>query len=379
MHPRPRPLACALAVLVAAFSLLAPAPAHAIDLSATPVSTIGAKGKVVYDLVVLPSGRTVIGGDFPAMGKWSRSNLGAVLADGSIDPYFAPTTNGPVRALALSEDGSTIFVGGRFTEVNGAPRHNLAAIDAVSGTLLEDWRADTTGDNPVVRALYVHGNHLYVGGKFTGIDGKGKKKLARLDATTGDLTKWDTWVGAGVLDFAADPDGTTMWVGGEFKKIRGVARPYFGGIDMTTGLPTEFAATGNNSRVLSLVVSDDGWVYTTNNDNRTIGYRPQESPDPQWRRRTDGNVQSLAVIDGDLYLGGHFARMTDTGAGRPFFAAVNRFTGMDRPWHPLATGANKGCWVLVPEGQRLHAGGGFVKFAGVPQKRYARFDPVPAG
>jgi hypothetical protein len=81
------------------------------------------------------------------------------------------------------------------------------------------------------------------------------------------------------------------------------------------------------------------------------------------------------AIGGDtLYLGGHFANLTDTNTPRLFFAAVDRIGGTNRAWNPGAKGANRGCWALVMEGGRLHSGGGFSKFKTVVHPLYARFD-----
>ena len=121
-----------------------------------------------------------------------RTDVGALLPTGKPDLGFEASTNGEVRAVAASEDGSRIFIGGTFTEVNGVPRQNLAAIDAVTGALIPDWQADTTGTVPMVKSLAVHDDRLYVGGKFTGIDGTAKQKLAALNVTTGNLVTWNT-------------------------------------------------------------------------------------------------------------------------------------------------------------------------------------------
>lgn len=376
---RSRVRSCALAatalVAVVVGAAGPAAPAVAIDVLPAPAATVGATGKAVYAITVLPSGRTILGGDFTALGALARSNLGAVLANGTADPHFSPSTDGPVHAIAASADGSRLFIGGRFTEVDGVPRHNLAAIDAVTGAVVADWEADTTGGVPTVTALAVQGDELIVGGRFAGIDGANKEKLAKVDATTGNLIPWNTWINGAVLDIEIDPDGTTMWVGGEFKRIRGVSRPYFGAMDIGTGEPTAYAPAGSTSRVLALEVTADGsWVYAANNGNQAMAFKPAVSTTPRWTRRTDGNVQALAIWRNSLYLGGHFAKLTDTGTTREFFAAVNRFDGTNKRWNPKAKGANRGCWAMAVAGDRLHVGGGFTHFKNRPQRLYARFD-----
>jgi hypothetical protein len=367
--------AAAAAVAVATVLVAASLPAaHALP-SLIPTATASLSGEDVFDLTVLPSGRVVLGGSFTAMGTYPRANLAAVLPDGTADPDFAPTTNGPVRAVAASSDGSRVFIGGTFTEVNGVPRQNLAALDAVTGELIPGWQADTTGAKPTVQSLAVLGNQLFVGGRFSGIDGTAKAKFVKLDATNGDPLKWNTWVNGAVNEVRVAPNGDTVWIGGEFTKIRGLARPYFGGVRPATGIPTSFVGTSNGSRIITLAVSPNSrWLYVGNNSDRVVAYKVTQSAAPRWSRKADGNTQAMAVSSEYLYLGGHFASFIDTVTDRLFFAAVDRFTGALTSWDPLATGYHKGCWALAIAGDHLYAGGGFLRFNGVRQRLFARFD-----
>lgn len=371
VRTRVRALGC---VLLGVLALVVPGlpSAHALPTS-SPVDTVSLTGDVAYDLVVLDSGRVIVGGRFTAVGSHPRSNLGAILPNGDADPGFAPTTNGDVHAIAASENGSRIFIGGTFTEVNGQPRRNLAAIDAVTGALVGGWRADTAGTNPAVRSLAVRGGRLYVGGKFNSIDGVAKQKLAAVDVAFGNVLHWSTWLNGGVNEVRVAPDGT-VWVGGEFTRIRGQSRPYVGGIDPDTGHPTGFVGSGNDSRIITLGLSPDGaWVYTGNNSNRVNAYQPATSNAPRWTRRADGNTQGFAVSDTHVYLGGHFKGFPDDGSGRTYFAALNRFTGATTSWDPRATGYFKGCWSLAIDGGDLYAVGGFTAFDGTRQRLFAKF------
>ena len=57
----------------------------------------------------------VVGGLFTAVGGQARNNVAAIKADGNVDKLFNPGANGQVKAVAASEDGSVIFLGGVFT------------------------------------------------------------------------------------------------------------------------------------------------------------------------------------------------------------------------------------------------------------------------
>ena len=93
--------------------------------------------------------------------------------------------DGPVLALAVSADRRTLYVGGKFTQIAGAPVPYLAAIDIETGTLDADFKAPAISDT--VRALAVSGNTLYVGGGFTRVGDADRQQVAAFDATTGAL------------------------------------------------------------------------------------------------------------------------------------------------------------------------------------------------
>jgi hypothetical protein len=368
---RLRILSGALAAGLLALSVGVPGVAHA-SVSSTPTKTAGLSGPAVYDLTVLDSGRVILGGNFTKIGAFLRSNVGAILPTGKPDQAFAPTTNGAVRAVAASEDGTRVFIGGTFTEVNGVPRQNLAALDAVTGELILDWQADTTGNVPMVKSLAVHDDRLYVAGKFTGIDGSAKQKLAALSVTTGNLVTWNTGINGNVNEVRVSPDGATVWVGGSFTRIKGVERRYFAGIDAATGLPTSFDRGADGGYVITVAVSDDGSTVFASTENNTIfAYKPAESTSPIWTTKLGGNTHAIAISPTEIYVGGHF------GGTIPFLTSVDPSTGVPTGWDPDATGIKSGTWSLVIHGNNLHAGGQFTHFHGVQQRLYAQFAGTP--
>src|SRR5262249_34923267 len=83
----------------------------------------------------------------------------------------------------LALHGNTLFVGGRFDTIAAEPRANLGALDATTGAVLS-WNPDMRGgfSNPfdVVSALTLADDVLYVGGRFTRIGGYPWRGLAAL-------------------------------------------------------------------------------------------------------------------------------------------------------------------------------------------------------
>lgn len=326
--------------------------------------------------------RTFVGGTFTKLGGKPRQNIGAVLASGKTDPSFLASTNGKVDALAVSADGSRLFIGGSFTEVNGQPRANLAAVDAVTGSLVEQWRADTSGTVQDVRTLLVDGDRLYVGGRFGGIDGNTQRKqLAAVTVSGGELDlSFRPRPAGGVTEVRLSPDGSVLFAGGAFTKLGGEDRNAAGAVYTSTGDAHPFNPSASGGNVVTIELSTDGQRLWFGTDNNTVlAFDPYVSDDPVYLFKMSGNTQAMAASQDVLYFGGHFSQSVTERTKRYFFAAVDTQTGKLISWDPDATGGKMGVWDLLIEGDRLHAAGVFSKFAGdtINQRGYARFTGTP--
>ncbi len=82
-----------------------------------------------------------------------------------------PLTNGSV---AVSPDGSTVYVGGSFTSVDGQPRDHVAAFSTTTGALTS-WNPDAGGP---VSAIATSGDVVYLGGAFAKVGGVARADLA---------------------------------------------------------------------------------------------------------------------------------------------------------------------------------------------------------
>lgn len=65
---------------------------------------------------------------------------------------------------SITKDGSTLYIGGSFTDMGGSPRQNLAAVDANTGVAIANWRYAV---NNTVRAITTTGGQAFAGGDFT--------------------------------------------------------------------------------------------------------------------------------------------------------------------------------------------------------------------
>jgi len=106
---------------------------------------------------------------------FTQSYLAAFDKDtGEWIPSFNPVIDGPVWKVKAAPDGSKLFVGGEFTNVNGvANTSGLAALDPTTGAPVSGWTAYTSwpsGSNDV-RAMDIDNGWLYIAGSFTRVAG----------------------------------------------------------------------------------------------------------------------------------------------------------------------------------------------------------------
>jgi hypothetical protein len=180
-------------------------------------------------------GTTVyVGGTFsqvfePLSGNnYARPDLYAYDETTKLVTSFAPSFNGQVWGLAHSPDGRYLYAAGNFSTVNGLARKGLVQFDLTTGAVTA-FNAHLDGQGRTVD--YV-GTHLIVGGAFAHVNGVSRVALASLDPTTGALqssylnaglsgTVSSTAGATSVLHSAVNPAGTQMAFAGNFTSAGG--------------------------------------------------------------------------------------------------------------------------------------------------------------
>ena len=386
-----------LAALTALVVLLSCGVAWAA-LSTTPdPGTAGANGRV-YD-ILRTGDRIYLAGSFTQITDkdgttFARNNLAAIDAStGRVTDWNPNVTNAKnnsnVHKMALSEDGSRMFVGGNFQRVGGLYRVRLAAIDLATGAVISGWRADA--DNTVY-ALGVSGNKLYAGGAFKAVAGQPRERLAAVDQTTGTLDSlWtprayrDDDLTSLVRAMDVSADGTRVYVGGFFNHISGTLTRKLAAIDSATG---ELVGSFNPDTPNSILDMDiaDGRVYVAAGDllegveafDADTGQSRWSvaggHPDPQ-----AGDVQAIVASGSKVYAGGHFGQMG--GLVRKRLVELDAQTGQIGPFATEIPGdkTNLGIWALEadPTAGHLYAGGDFTQVEGAEHQRFAQFSEQP--
>lgn len=224
------------------------APTSSTTVAADALPTAQING-VVYDQVVV--GNTVYAtGEFTSArpagsplgsNETARSNILAYdLTTGALVTSWAPSLNAVGYSIVASADGKRIFVSGSFTQVNGANRYRIAALDATTGALVPGWNVVADAR---VRSLAIAGDNLYFGGIFNTVSGQPRTRLAAVSASSGALLSWAPTANAEVLAMTAPAPAGKVIVGGRFTTINGANAYGLAALDATSGALQPWAIT----------------------------------------------------------------------------------------------------------------------------------------
>jgi PKD repeat protein len=305
----------------------------------------------IWDMAVIGN-RVFIAGTFtsittPAGAVIGQRYLAAYNYDtGQVDTTFRPTFDGNVNTVEASPDGTKLFIGGTFNTVNGVTRRKVASINLTTGAPVSGFAFTSTTNNPVT-ALAATNSTLYVGGRFTRINGAYRTGLAAVNSTTGAIDTGFTndlagGIGAGgvltVQDLVLTHDDAKLMVVHTGRQIAGQDRLGVGFIDTQTKqlLPWRsriwdqyLPVVGGVQRIYGadIAPNDDYFVVTSGSGgdrppiNDTAIAFPVNGGDfvePIWVSRAFDSIYSVAITEAAVYIGGHFSWNESPTANQPW-------------------------------------------------------------
>ena len=402
----------ALAVALAGLSLDAPAGALTAGAAA---STSGREfvadpaptwqtDKTVY---ALASGDGVVyaGGDFstvrppksaPGQDTTPRARFAAFdAATGDLLPCAPSFTHAggkaTIRALDVSADGSTLYVGGVFDAVNGAPALNFAAITLATCTPRNGFpRA-----NGMVHAIAASPGAIYLGGEFSKVKGTTRTRLAAV-TPTGALLPWAPRANGRVRALTVAPGETRVYAGGKFSQVNGSWILGLVALDPTSG---------------GVVQTFPGWIDVRNQEVKGLAHDDQnfylgaegtgggvfdgriaadvQTGQLRWRDNCLGATQAVLPYNGVLFSASHAHDCSRTPGGFPdnamqgrqHFLAQSIADSTILPWFPDTDegpgGSGVGPYALAVSNGVLWSGGMFTTVNGTPQQGLTRFPTGP--
>jgi PKD repeat protein len=243
-----------------------------------------------------------------------RSNLLAYdITTGNLITTWAPTVNAQALAIAASTDGSTIYVGGSFTQANGELRSRIAAFSASTGALVANFKplAQTS-----VKALAVSASTVYFGGDFTTVNGIARGYVAATTIATGALLPWNPNADAAVYALTVNHSGSLVVIGGRFSHLGGQSWLGMGAVDPVSGAIRPWAATavvhnaGSKASFNSLSSDADGvygsgYVFGAGGNLEGSFRANNETGAIIWIEDCHGDTYSVFPTADAVYVAGH--------------------------------------------------------------------------
>jgi hypothetical protein len=383
------------------------------------------------DALVQIGNTLIAGGTFqhvaPAGGAWptnppAQAYIVAFDATtGAITSAFAPKVDGAVTSLVPATDGTSLYLGGNFTHVNGVAQRGIARVALATGKSIAAFKPKLM--DGFVNTIKLSNGRLLIGGTFTKIANTSANRggLASLDPSTGALTTYlsiklaghhnsDTHptgikgpTGATKIDVT--PDGSRLIVIGNFRTAAGLARDQVAMIDLTPAVKVDpawaapgYQLAGNYTKFDSwvrdvtfspdgsyLVISSSGGISLPGLVADAAARFPTISlglkMNPTWVAQSGmDSLESVSITDSAVYVGGHQRWMNNpqgfnyASAGsvpRPGIAALDPVNGLPLAWNPGRNPRGVGAKAVLPTAAGVWVGSD-TDFYGVnPQKNTA--------
>lgn len=336
---------------------------------------------------------------------------------------FDPVLNNSVLALETTGDAEGgVFAGGTFGNLNGEfSRGRFAKID-INGDRVSGFGARV---NASVKSMVRLDDTLYIGGTFSSISGAPIERLAALDTSTGALSADLNLDFDGVLttstidqdeavqsvdDMDITSDGRVMVIVGNFSSINGASRPRLALLELdgqasvsswnTDVFDVQCPASIFPQYIQGIDISpDDSYLITGSNGFRFVADPACDSiaryeiddltntnVQPTWVNYTGGDsVYEVVATDHAVYTGGHFRWLNnDTGndsqgAGsiaRAGLAALDPLNGLTLTnWQSDRNPRGVGVFAMIAEPEGLYIGDD-TDFLNGTEHRKLKFLPV---
>ena len=446
-HRTRRRLSAVAAIVAAMATSVAPAGAsevaHSKIVSENPAGFTPDIMDGRVNAIIVMNGTVFVGGTFTTVrnagssSDLTRDYLFAFDATtGAVSTGFRPDLSGTVEALAPGPDGSSVYVGGSFSRVNGSGAYaRFVRVSAATGSTVTSFKP---APNDQVLDLVRHGSDLYAAGEFTTVGGAARSGLARLDETTGkadpalDLPftrPWVPWPGARapmrVWRIDVTPDGSKLLAAGNFRRVGGDPRDQIAILDVSQtpvvldDWSTEFFRFTVPHRregwCLSLFphyirdvdISPDGTYAAVVTTGANFPLHPScdsvsrwdltaSGPglQPDWVARSGGDSSHSVLATGAaVYVGGHQQWMNNPynpticgvcrgpypgGVVRTGFSAHDPANGLPFRWNPVRYPRGKGVLAMAATPTGFFFGSDTDRIAGETHRKLA-FMPLAGG
>ena len=246
--------------------------------------------------VLLPLGASVaqaqgVGGEQPPAGVVSA-------APATNTPHLKATEDNPTEQIRqLVQCGGTMYAVGTFTTIirqsNTYTRYNVFSFSATAPYTVTSWAPDvvgtygTTADTSATinTIAFANGNcqDAYIGGKFTSVNGTAVQNIAEISTTTGNVVSTFASKASGAVQTIVGV-GNHLLVGGLFTGVNGdTTDPYMASLSPATGKSDGFlhlnisgnynfpGVSSNPTQVYNQQLSHGGTLDLVEGDFTSVG------------------------------------------------------------------------------------------------------------
>ncbi len=335
-----------------------------------------------------------VGGSFTTYRNSPAHDLAKIDATtGALDTTFTQSTGANDQVDAVAVSGNTVYAGGAFSTYRGAPIAQVAKF-AIATDEADPTFSAIAGPNSAVLSLALVGSSLYLAGPFTAVNGQNVPSLAKIDATTGTLdTTFSQPFGlaGGFAQSVLSVNGA-LYVGGSFQTYRGTTTGSLVRLDPASGvLDTTFAAgAAASGSILALAAAGTslyiGGTFTSYGAQPAINLAKVDLTSAaldttftQSTGATGTQVSGLLLSGSSLYVAGLLQSYRGTTIGG--IAKVNATSGvLDTTFSTnaaIAGGNSSNTFAL--DGSSLYVGGEFAVLGGITAQNLAKVDATSGG
>lgn len=333
-------------------------------------------------------GTTVyVGGEFSSIGGQTRNYLAALNSTtGTATSWTPPVIDNDIYTLTINTATNTIYIGGIFDAVGGLTRTGLAAINigTTTGTVISTWVANTNGTGYIYEVT-LSGSSLFVAGYFTTINGVARNSVAAVSTSNGSVTSWNANLGTSSTVNTLAISGTTLYIGGYINQVNLTDRFGIAAVTVNTGSLLSWDPH-SNGEIMNIAVNGNT-VFAVGFFSIMKPITPgsaiifNEATGEIWpytiELNSGGEIYTMDVKDNTLYIGGSFS--TVNGSNRKNLAAFNLSTGALLSWAPVATGTtatfdNTAVRSMKIKDNLLYIGGLFLNVNGSTRPNLAAID-----
>jgi hypothetical protein len=330
-------------------------------------------------------------------------------------PYVIPEGES-VLATATASNGD-VYIGGNFTSVNGITCSAIARWNVIANEWQPLFNSNGVSQGvffaipPTIRTIAIDSvnNFVYVGGTFTSAGGQTARGVARWSIpANGSVGSWtpllhtDNANGTeGGLNSIAIYNGY-VYAAGNFSSVGGIALnniarwliPASGNVGTWSALlHSNGTSNGTSQRINSVAIDTvNNFVYVGGDFDAVANGNVSARRIARWNINTpewsspeffglNGNVNTVAIHNGFVYVGGVFT--TTSNSGGPTLSRVARFNISTGVFSPLlhSNGSSQGFSnpvnALAFVGSDVYIGGQFTASSGIISPRIIKWS-IPA-